>query len=213
MELNMYGITRGWIFLQASGGRITRAVPLVASASWLAACAQEEPPGAKVDDETPAPYQVVEAEIGPVSGSSTGGTVRFDQSDEFLEIEGRITGLVAGVYGLRVHEARDCTAVDSSSAGPLFSTDPGSPELALDADLPNESGNLGDIVAGENGTASFDFLVTGLALSDDERSVAGRTLVVHKAVEGAGPEGLPVLAGEPVGCGEIRLTLAPRYVP
>lgn len=192
---------------------VARAAPLAASILWLAACAQEKAPEATVDDEKPASHPFVEAEIRAVSGSDVAGTVRFDQKGEVLAIEGRITGLEAGAYGLRIHEARDCTSVDSKSAGPLFSTDRDLPELALDADLPNEAGNLGDIVAGENGAVSFDLVVTGLVLSDDERSVAGRTLVVHKAVEAAGPEGLPVLAGEPVGCGEIRPTLAPRYVP
>lgn len=199
--------------MELNKGVIARAAPLVAGICWLAGCVPEEPPEETVDDGIPAPHPFAEAEISPASDSGAGGVVRFDQNDEFLQIEGRITGLVAGAYGLRVHEARDCTAVDSSSAGPLFSTERDAPELALDADLPNKAGNLGDIVAGEDGTASFDFMVTGLALSDDERSVAGRTLVVHKALEGAGPEGLPVLAGEPVGCGEIRLTLTPTYVP
>lgn len=198
-------------FRQTTGGMV-QAASLLAGICSLAACAPDEAPDATADGERPAPYRFAEADMGPVSGSDVGGAVRFDPNDEFLQVQGRITGLTAGAYGLRVHQARDCAVVDSHSAGPLFSTDPMSPELALDPDLPNEAGNLGDIVVGEGGTASFDFVVTGLGLGPDERSVLGHTLVIHASAEGVGPQGLPVLAGKPVGCGEIELIPAPKYV-
>lgn len=213
MELNKRGITRSSIFLHATASGFARAAPLVASICWLAACAPEESAESTVDDGTPAPYQFAEAEVRPVAGSGVGGLVRFDQNDEFLEIEGRITGLTAGAYGLRVHEARDCATVDAGSAGPVFSAGRASPDLALDPDLPNEAGNLGDIVAGGSGTATFEFVDTELSLGTGERSIVGRTLVVHAAVEDIGPDGLPVLAGPPLGCAEIEPILTPTYVP
>ena len=193
--------------------RTARAALPVAFVCCLAACTAEDPDDGVVDSEPAAPYQYAEAEIGPVSGSGVTGVVRFDQNDEFLEIDGRIAGLTASAYGLRVHAARDCANVTAKSVGPLFAAGRDSPGLALDSDLPNEPGNLGDIVADHSGSAVFQFVDTRLSLGDGDRSVVGRTLVIHAAREGAGPDGLPVLAGEAVGCGEIELILAPTYVP
>lgn len=194
-------------------GRTARAATAAASACLLAACTPEEPAVEAVDGDTPAPYQFAEAEIGPVSGSGVGGIVRFDQDDEFLDIQGRISGIAAGAYGLRVHETRDCSTVDADSAGPLFSANRDAPGLALDPDLPNEAGNLGDVVAGESGTTTFELVDTELTLGPGDRSIVGRTIVIHAAIEDVGPDGLPVLAGTPIGCGEIEPILAPSYVP
>lgn len=205
--------TMGGSIFSRRVGRAACAVIPAASICLLAACAPGEPPGEAADGDAPAPYQFAEAEIGPVSGSGVGGIVRFDQDDELLEIQGRISGLVTGAYGLRVHETQDCADVDASSAGPVFPANRDAPGLALDPDLPNEAGNLGDIVAGEAGTATFEFVDTELTLGSGDRSVVGRTIVIHAAVEDVGPDGLPVLAGTPVGCGEIEPILVPTYVP
>ena len=205
--------TKGGSVLSRRIGRASCAAIPAAGICLLTACAPGEPPEEVADDDTPAPYQFAEAEIGPVSGSGVGGIVRFDQDDEFLDIQGRISGLVAGAYGLRVHEAQDCADVDASSAGPVFSANRDAPGLALDPELPNRAGNLGDMVAGEAGTATFEFVDTELTLGSGDRSVVGRTIVIHAAVEDVGPDGLPVLAGTPVGCGEIEPILAPTYVP
>ena len=194
-------------------GRAAGAAIAAASIALLAACAPGEAPGEAAEGDTPAPSQFAEAEIVPVSGSSVSGIIRFDQDDEFLDVQGRISGLTAGAYGLRVHETQDCTSVDASSAGPVLSTDRDAPGLALDPDLPNAAGNLGDIVAGEAGTAVFEFVDTELTLGAGDHSIVGRTIVIHTAVEDVGPDGLPVLAGKPVGCGEIEPILTPTYVP
>ena len=207
------GATRGILIFPYRIGHTARAVTAAANICLLASCTPEEPAMQAVDGDTPAPYQYAEAEIGPVSGSDVGGIVRFDQDDEFLDIQGRISGLAAGAYGLRVHETQDCATVDADSAGPLFSANRDAAVLALEPDLPNEAGNLGDIVAGESGTATFEFVDTELSVGPGDQSIVGRTIVIHAAVEDAGPDGLPVLAGTPVGCGEIEPILAPAYVP
>ena len=207
------GTTTGIPIFPYRIGQTARAATAAASVCLLAACTPEEPAMEAMDGDTPAPYQYAEAEIGPVSGSGVGGIVRFDQDDELLDIQGRISGLAAGAYGLRVHEMQDCATVDADSAGPLFSANRDTPRLALDPDLPNEAGNLGDVVAGESGTATFELVDTELTLGAGNRSIVGRTIVIHAAVEDVGPDGLPVLAGTPVGCGEVEPILAPTYVP
>lgn len=146
------------------------------------------------------------AEIAATEGNETNGTVRFAAEGETVRIEGTIEGLEPGAHGLHIHAKGDCSAPDASSAGDHFSPneDPhGSPR-----DLPGEHhvGDLGNIVADDDGTADVMAEDDEIRL-DGPDSVVGKAVVVHSGRDDmeTQPSGD---SGERVGCGVIRLAQA-----
>lgn len=183
--------------------RGARACCLLATLGVLAACGGGDPGDGQAD----APYLYARADLGPVSGSGMTGVVRFDQEAERLEIEGTIEGLPPGRYHLHVHEMEECSALDTGSAGAVFSPGEDAPDLALEPDLPNQAGRLAEIVTDAAGTATFEFVETRASIAPGDRSILDHALVVHDSPDGVG------VPGKPVGCGPIRRTATRRYVP
>ena len=192
--------------------RVRNSAPacLLAVLYLVAACgpAGDEPAG----DGPPATgtSRFAEAEIGAVGDGDARGELRFDQDAEFLRFSGYIAGLQPGRYLLHIHEGRDCAASPEGFAGPIFSLDPDSPDLALDPELPNAAGNLGEFLVDDGGEAAFDSVEVSLSLGDAAHSVMNRSIVVHR---GRGDEDVPVIRpGEAVACGPIEPIPTPGYV-
>ena len=101
-----------------------------------------------------------------------------------MEAEGgvRVIALISGLepnskHGFHIHEYGDCSAVDATSAGGHFNPmnmSHGGPE-----DKMRHAGDLGNLVADENGNAAVDFLDPLLTLRGDE-SIIGLSVIVHK---------------------------------
>lgn len=134
---------------------------------------------------------------GPVQG-----VVRFLQlSKEKCIVEGTVDGLNPGLHGLHVHEFGDLTDSCASCGGHLnpFGKPHGGPQ---DAD--RHIGDLGNILAAENGRATF-------RLEDDQLKVwdiIGRSLVVDAEEDDLGQGGHPLSkitgnSGERLACGII----------
>jgi Cu-Zn family superoxide dismutase len=174
--------------------------------------AENDPMGNEELDQ-PEEYLFAEAEIVAVDGSGVTGMVHFKQRRaDVLEIEGRISGLKPGEHGLHVHEIGNCAGVGALSAGAHFSPDGdphGSPQ-SQDAD--HHAGDLGNIVAGEDGNAEFALIDTDLQLDAASETIVGRAIVVHADADDfvTQPSGN---AGKRIGCAVIRPVLRPAYVP
>jgi Cu-Zn family superoxide dismutase len=163
----------------------------------------ERAQGQPAAERTPATQQMAVAEISPTEGHDTAGTVEFSAEGDTVRLEGRITGLEPGAHGLHIHANGDCSAPDASSAGGHYSPDDdphGSPR-----DLPDKHhvGDLGNIVAGEDGTADVVAEDPEMQLSGPE-SVIGKAVIVHEGRDDleSQPSGD---AGARVGCGVIRM--------
>jgi Cu-Zn family superoxide dismutase len=123
-----------------------------------------------------APVTKAVANLSPASGSKVAGSVTFTKADGGLKVSGKITGLSPGKHGFHVHEIGDCSAPDATSAGGHFN--PSSEPHASPKDAQRHTGDLGNIEAGADGTASLDFVDNKMAL-DGPNSILGRGLIVH----------------------------------
>jgi Cu-Zn family superoxide dismutase len=163
-----------------------------------------EQPASRAAPATEATPAAAVAEISATEGFETAGTVKFTSGGDTVRVEGRITGLEPGAHGLHIHAKGDCSAPDASSAGDHYSPDDdphGSPN-----DLPGEHhlGDLGNVVADEDGSAEIVAEDPEVRLSGPE-SVIGKAVVVHADRDDleTQPSGD---SGARVGCGVIRMT-------
>jgi len=125
----------------------------------------------------------------PVPGSGTDGRVDLP-----------------GEHGFHVHENGDCSAPDASSAGGHFN--PADHEHAGPDAERQHMGDMGNITAGEDGTARVDAEYRFLVLDPEaDNSIMGKAVVVHAGADdmSSQPSGD---AGARVACGVI--TNAPQ---
>jgi Cu-Zn family superoxide dismutase len=140
------------------------------------------------------------ATLQSTSGSGVAGTVTFTQQDDGVLVFAMVSGLSPGPHGFHIHEHGDCTAPDGSSAGAHF--DPtGMPHGGPD-DMEQHVGDLGNIVAGESGTANYERVLPFLTLEDGPTSIVGRSVVIHQDPDDlvSQPAGN---AGPRIACGVI----------
>merc|ERR1711860_387323 len=117
------------------------------------------------------------------------GVVRFTQEgDGPVSVTGEISGLAAGQHGFHVHQFGDNT----------------------DGKGERHAGDLGNVVAGEDGVAKFDLKDSLISLKGD-RCIVGRTMVIHADVDDLGKGGHELSkttgnAGGRLACGVIGLS-------
>ncbi|CAB0018416.1 unnamed protein product [Nesidiocoris tenuis] len=133
------------------------------------------------------------------------GYIMFTQTvNGIVLISGNITGLTEGHHGFHVHELAD-TREGCKSMGPHFN--PGLTNHGGPADPYRHVGDLGNIVAGSDGTAHIqesDHLIT----LTGPNTIVGRGIVVHASKDdfgrGGDKESLKTgNAGGRVACGVI----------
>ena len=141
------------------------------------------------------------AELQPTEGNDVSGTVTFTEEDGGVRVVASITGLSPGPHGFHVHEFGDCSAPDASSAGGHFN--PTNVEHAGPDDDPRHVGDLGNIVAEDNSTASYDRLDSVLSF-DGAHSIIARSVIVHESEDDltSQPTGD---AGGRLACGVVEL--------
>ncbi|XP_036403662.1 copper chaperone for superoxide dismutase-like [Megalops cyprinoides] len=134
---------------------------------------------------------------GPVQG-----VVRFLQvTEDRCLVDGTIDGLEPGPHGLHVHELGDLTR-DCLSCGEHFN--PFGKQHGAPQDSERHVGDLGNVLAGPNGRASFRLEDTQLKVWD----IIGRSLVVDSGEDDLGRGGHPLSgltgnSGERLACGII----------
>jgi len=130
----------------------------------------------------------------PTEGNSVSGTVTFSREGDDVKIVAEVEGLEPGKHGFHIHEFGDCSAPDGTSAGGHYNpegTMHGGPE-----DEVRHVGDLGNIEAGEDGTARLEMTDHMISLHG-EHSIIGRAVVIH-----AGEDDL---TSQPTGAAGARL--------
>lgn len=140
------------------------------------------------------------AALNPTQGSNVRGSITFKEVPAGVQVAGDIEGLTPGKHGFHVHEVGDCSAPDASSAGAHYN--PTAMPHAAPTQAQRHIGDLGNIVANENGRVHLDYIDPVLRL-DGEHSIVGKSVIVHAQEDDlrTQPTGN---AGGRVACGVIE---------
>lgn len=142
----------------------------------------------------------VTAVLSPTEESQTAGVVVFTMTDQGIRVEATVTGLDSeSRHGFHIHEFGDCRAPDATSAGGHYN--PTDEEHGAPSDDLRHMGDLGNLPADAQGTASVDFLDAKLELNGPN-SILGRAVIVHAGTDDfqSQPTGN---AGSRLACGVI----------
>jgi Cu-Zn family superoxide dismutase len=145
-----------------------RTLIAVAAAALLGGCANAQTGGAKAV-----------AQLEPTKGSTTTGTVTFEQRGGKVLVTAEVRGLKPNVeHGFHVHEKGDCSSGDGMSAGGHFNpkgTPHGQPGQGA-----HHSGDMPALKADANGAAKLVWEGTELTVTDGPLSVVGKGVIVHR---------------------------------
>ncbi len=154
--------------------------------------------------ETTGPLRAV-AVLYPAEGEKITGLVTFTEVADGVRVDANITGLTPGKHGFHVHEFGDCSSADGSAAAASAAGDHFNPAKqphgAPDAAERHE-GDMGNIEADASGIAKLNYIDHTLSLHDGEKSVIGRSVIVHAKADDlkSQPSGD---AGARIACGVI----------
>jgi len=123
--------------------------------------------------------------LAPGSSSTVSGTINFTQEKEGTVVSGVLKGLTPGKHGFHIHQFGDYTN-GCMSAGAHFN--PFNKNHAGPEDCERHVGDLGNIVAGDDGVATVEIKDSQVSLIG-ENSVIGRSLVVHEKEDDLGKGG------------------------
>ena len=139
-----------------------------------------------------------------VDGVDKGNFLFKQEPGKPVLVVGTVTGLTPGKHGFHIHEFGDLSN-GCESAGPHYN-----PDDVDHGDLDSgHAGDLGNIVADENGIAKIGIVLKRVDLHGD-RNIVGRAIVVHADEDDLGKGGDEESAktgnaGDRLGCGVIRL--------
>ena len=150
--------------------------------------------------------EVVKAvvQLEHIEGDISGGIVLKQEPNKPTIIRGQLKGLEPGMHGIHIHEFGDLSDGCDSAGGHY------NPDGVDHGDLDKgHVGDLGNIIADEEGVARFKIVARRVDLSGD-RSVVGRAMVIHADEDDLGKGGDDESlktgnAGERLACGVIRL--------
>lgn len=117
------------------------------------------------------------AVLHPTANNKVSGTVTFTEVADGVQVRAEISGLTPGKHGFHVHEFGDCSAPDANSAGAHFNPT-NKPHAGPDAPERHE-GDMGNVQADASGKATLEYVDHQISLTNDQRSVIGRSVVVH----------------------------------
>jgi Cu-Zn family superoxide dismutase len=132
--------------------------------------------GQTPEPKSAAPLKAI-AVLHATAGNKVSGTVTFTEEADGVRVRAEITGLAPGKHGFHVHEFGDCSASDLASAGGHFN--PTNKPHAGPDDAERHVGDMGNVEADASGAAKLDYVDHEISLANDQRSVIGRSVIVH----------------------------------
>lgn len=140
------------------------------------------------------------AHLRPVKGNNVHGIVTFTKVANGVKVVADVDGLTPGKHGFHIHEHGDCGGEDASAAGAHYNPDHsehGGPDSRV-----RHVGDLGNLIADENGHAHYQRVDKVITL-EGEQSIVGRSVIVHSDVDDytTQPAGA---SGSKISCGVIE---------
>ncbi|KAI9554616.1 hypothetical protein GHT06_019889 [Daphnia sinensis] len=135
------------------------------------------------------------------------GLVYLRQTNYGVRLDGWITGLTPGKHGFHVHTSGDVFSNGCNSTGPHYNprmAPHGSPKNAANQ---RHLGDLGNVVANQEGVAFIRMIDSVISLSGPE-SIMGRALVVHADEDNLTATANP---GARLACGTINKYFRKMY--
>lgn len=185
--------------------RFASSATAAAAVLGLAALAAAQSPS-PASSTAASPKKVTRAValLSPTASNTAAGTVQFSAVPGGVAVKATLKGLAPGNHGFHVHEFGDCTAPDASSAGGHFNPT-GQPHGAP-TDPAHHAGDLGNVTAATDGTATLQWTDPGMKL-DGPDGVIGHAVIVH-----SNPDDLKTQptgnAGGRVACGVVGVAKA-----
>ena len=141
---------------------------------------------------------------GTAGHESLEGTVHFQETPEGMAIEATFNNLPEGAHGFHIHEHGSCDDQGKAAGGHFNPDGVKHGDIVKDGFTNAHAGDLGNLTASAEKTASLSKVVPQLRLSSGPYAVAGRSVIVHEAQDDFGqPTGN---AGGRIGCGVITVT-------
>lgn len=149
------------------------------------------------------PDRIAFVTLQPTAGNTVSGLVAFiheDAASETVRVVGKLIGIAEGEHGMHVHENGNCTGPAASTAGAHYDPD-GSMVHGDRTAVARHLGDLGNIVAGADQIATFDFTDERIKVVGPN-SIAQKALIVHASGDDLStqPSGN---SGDPIACGII----------
>jgi len=145
-----------------------RTLIALSAAGLVAGCANAQTGGAKAV-----------AQLDPTKGSTTSGTVTFEQRSGKVLVTAEVRGLKPNAeVGFHVHEKGDCSSGDGMSAGGHFNpkgTPHGNPGSG-----PHHAGDMPMLRSDASGAAKLVWEADELTVTDGPASVVGKGVIVHR---------------------------------
>src|SRR5215213_6648498 len=167
--------------------------------------------GALAMAQTPQSHGSHGAAKADITGKGISGTAEFAEHTQsggaMVELTLNVTGLTPGKHGVHLHAVGKCEP-DFTAAGGHFDPGPAS-NTDPDANHPYHMGDLPNVEAGANGSASLKAVTTRVTLADGPVSLLdadGSAIVIHgnpdQGITGEPKSG--VSGGPRVACGVIE---------
>jgi superoxide dismutase, Cu-Zn family len=160
--------------------------------------------GLIIKDPGENPSERAVAIIEPRSGSTLRGTATFVEKDGKVTLIVEVEGGKAGPHGIHLHEKGDCSAPDATSAGGHWN--PTGEQHGKISHTPQaHSGDMGNIVIGEDGRGRLEFTSDRWSINKDPNTnVVGKAIVIHDKEDDlkTQPTGD---AGDRIGCGVVTI--------
>jgi len=137
--------------------------------------------------------------------NTVSGTVTFHEQKDGTHVHAKLSGLTPGKHGFHVHEFGDCSCADGMCTKGHFNPT-NQPHGGPDSKK-RHVGDMGNVVADENGNATLDLIDSYIKLNGPH-SIIGRSIIVHADKDDltSQPTGN---AGARVGCGVIGIGKRP----
>ncbi len=141
---------------------------------------------------------------GTTPESKVSGTVTFHDMKGGLHVSVQLTGLTPGDHAFHIHEFGSCEDVGKAAGSHYNPLSSPHGFLPKDGMHKAHSGDMGNILAAADGSASLEVMLPRVTLAEGKYTVAGRAVIVHeKKDDFSQPVGN---AGGRVGCGIIVIT-------